>query len=118
MMVLLSGSGRESFPAALETAGIMFEKIPIRPPPGAPGTIAIWNGSGDILQFVEHAIPWVSIATVLVAWIRAKAARKIIVTTKAGKVIHTEGFSVEQFEKILADAEEITVIDLNELDTK
>jgi hypothetical protein len=50
----------------------------------------------------------------LVAWIRAKAARKIVVTTKDGKVIHTEGFSVEQFEKILADAEEVTVIDLNE----
>jgi hypothetical protein len=69
------------------------------------------NATGEVLQFLEHTIPWASVATVFVAWLRGRASRKIIVTTNDNKVIHTEGYSVEQFEQLLAQAREVTVID-------
>jgi hypothetical protein len=106
MRVLLLGPGSNSFPAALDEAGIRYEKHTPRPPPGV-----IVNATGEILHFVEHVVTATSLATVLVAWIHGRASRKIIVTTKDEKVIHIEGYSVEQFEKILADAREVSVID-------
>ncbi len=111
MKVLLLGPGSDSFIAALDEAGIEYERRNPKPQPGV-----IMNASGDIVQFLEHAIPWASIATVLVAWIRARASRKIIVTTTDNKVVHTEGYSVEQFEKILTQAREIAIIDTKKSD--
>ena len=113
MRLLLLGPGSDSFPAALNEAGIEFEKHTPRPPPGV-----IWAATGDVLLFAENVVPWASLATVLVAWIKARSARKIIVTTKAGKVIHAEGFGVEQFQQICDDLEEVAVIDLNKPDHK
>ena len=69
------------------------------------------NATGDVVQLIGHAIPWASVATVLVAWLKTRASRKIIITTKDNKVIHIEGYSVEQFEQILAQAKEVAVID-------
>jgi hypothetical protein len=76
------------------------------------------NATGEVLQFIEHAIPWASLAGVAVAWLRARANRKIIVTTKDNKVIHTEGYSVEQFADILTKAREFTAIDTKKSDGK
>ncbi len=106
MRVLLLGPGSDSFPATLQDAGIEHQLLPRRPQPGV-----IMNATGDILQFIGHAVPWASVATFMVAWLRARASRKIIVTTKDNKVIHTEGYSVEQFEQVLTDAREVAVID-------
>lgn len=90
----------------MDEAGVKYEWHTPKPQPGV-----IMNVTGEVLQFLEHSIPWASIATVLVAWLRARSSRKIIVTTKDNKVIHAEGYSVEQFEQILAQAREATVID-------
>lgn len=108
MRVLLLGPGSNSFTTALDDADIKYQLLDRRPQPGV-----VMNASGDILQFLGHVIPWASVASVLVAWVRARASRKIIVTTKGNKVIHTEGYSVEQFEQILSDATEVAVIDTN-----
>ena len=113
MKVLLLGNGTDSFLEVLDAAGIRYEKHTPRPPPGT-----VWNAWGDVLQFVGHTIPWASIATVLVAWIRARAARKIIITTKTGKVIHADGFSVKEFEKIFTDAKEVAIIDVKKSKAK
>jgi hypothetical protein len=106
MRILLYGSSGESFTAALDAAGIKYE----RHTPQAGSGVAL-NSWYDVLQFVEHAIPWAAFAMVAVAWIKAKAAREINVTTKDGRTRHTKGLSVEEFERVLEDAEEIEVID-------
>ena len=113
MRVKLFGPGIDSFPAALDEAGIEYEKHTPRFPPGV-----IVAATGDVLQFVEHAIPWASVATVLVAWIRAKSARSIKVTMPDKRVIHAEGFSREEFEQVLQKAAEVAVFDLNKPDHK
>ncbi len=106
MRILLLGPGSDSLTTALDDAGIGYERRSQKPEPGV-----IVNASGDVVQIVGHAIPWASVVTVLVAWLRARASRKIIVTTKDNNVVHTEGYSVEQFEQILAQAREVTAID-------
>ena len=113
MIFKIFGPGSDSFPAALDEAGIEYEKRTPRFPPGV-----IVAATGDVLQLVEHAVPWASVATVLVAWIRAKSARKIMVTMPDKRVIHAEGFSREEFEQILQKATEVAVFDLNKPDHK
>jgi hypothetical protein len=113
MTVLLLGPGSDSFTTALDDAGIEYQVLARQPQPGV-----IMNASGDVLQFVGHVVPWASIASVLVAWLRARASRKIIVTTKGNKVVRIEGYSVEEFQQILADAREIAVIDTKKSDVK
>ena len=72
----------------------------------------IVNATGDWLQLLQHSIPAATIASVLVAWVRARASRKIIITTKDKTVIHAEGYSVEQFEKIIDRVDDLAVIDI------
>jgi hypothetical protein len=50
---------------------------------------------------------------VLVAFIRARSGRKVIVTTKDGSVIHAEGLTASEVEDILNRAESVSVIDTN-----
>lgn len=106
MRFLLLGPGSDSFNSALDDAGIEYEQQSPRLQPGV-----IMNASGDVLQLIGHAIPWASVATVLVAWLRARASRKIMVTTKDKRVFHVEGYSVEEVGQILTQAREVTIID-------
>jgi hypothetical protein len=69
--------------------------------------------SAEILNVVVNATAWVSIATVLVTFIKAKHGRKVIITTKDNKVIHAEGMTHNEFEIILKQAASLTVFDPN-----
>jgi len=106
MKIVLLGSGSDSFIASLDEAGIKYERHSPRPRSGV-----IMNASGDIVQIIVQAIPWTAIATVLCTWRQARASRKIIVTTKDNKVVQTEGYTVKEFEQILAHTKEMAVID-------
>jgi len=106
MKIVLMGSSTASFTKALEEAGIEYDlRIP------KPQSGLVFNVAGDVVQLVGDAVPWASLATVAVAWLKMRASRKIIVTTKDNEVVHTEGLSVAQFEQVLAIARETTVID-------
>jgi hypothetical protein len=65
----------------------------------------------EIVKTVGNAALWPSLATVIVAFIRAQKSRKVIITTKDNKVFHAEGFSVEEISQILHEARSITAID-------
>jgi hypothetical protein len=76
-------------------------------PPGAvmaaASAIEIFSGVGAVLA---------PLATVLVAWIRSKSSRKVMITTKKNEVIHVvQGMSVDEVERILEATRNITVID-------
>lgn len=52
------------------------------------------------------------LATVLVAWIRSRKSRKVIITTNSHMIVHSiEGMSVEDVEKILEATKRLDVID-------
>ncbi|NSL56874.1 hypothetical protein [Uliginosibacterium aquaticum] len=69
------------------------------------------SGTSIGVSLIQASAPWVAFSAVLVAWIRSRSSRKVIITTKDHVVIHIEGMSQQDVEKILDRVENITVID-------
>jgi hypothetical protein len=65
----------------------------------------------EIVKAVASAAMWGALATVVVAFIRAKAGRKVIITTEDKTIVHAEGYSEEQLAEILKLAASMTAID-------
>ena len=62
---------------------------------------------------LQTAAPWAALAAVLVAWIKSRPTRKIIITTKDNQVIHLEGLTIQEVERVLALSSNLSVIDTN-----
>lgn len=69
--------------------------------------------SSGILEVALNASAWASIAAVLIAFIKARNGRKVIITTKEHKTIHVEGLSAKELEKLLEKTAWISAIDPN-----
>ncbi len=96
-----------SFTEALKENGIEFSRrIQLAEGPMAAGWIV------DVFSALKDPAPWAALAAALVAWLRAKASRKVIVTTKENEVIHTEGMSVADTIKVLERAKSMAVIEI------
>lgn len=103
MRVALFKDSQASFLQALDEAGISYEER--RP---IPGQIM---ASGSMVLIAQTAAITGSIATVLVAWIKARASRKIILTLQGNKVVHLEGYTIEQVRELLPLVDHMTAID-------
>ena len=69
------------------------------------------SGVIEIVQAVGAASMWAGLAAVLVAFIKSRSSRKVIVTTKDHTTIHAEGLTASELERILAMAASVSVID-------
>lgn len=69
------------------------------------------SGVIEIVQAVGVASMWAGLATVLVAFIKSKSSRKVIITTRNNTVIHAEGLTAQELERILGMSANIAVID-------
>ncbi|MFV3308592.1 effector-associated constant component EACC1 [Pseudomonas sp. NY15181] len=70
--------------------------------------------SGMVLMvygLVKTAAPWAALAAVLVAWVKSRSSRKVIITTKDNKSIQVEGYSVKDVERFLEISINLAVID-------
>lgn len=67
--------------------------------------------SSSIIEIIADASLWGALAIVLIAWIKSKAGRTVIVTTEDNQVVHIQGYSAKQVEKILESAKDATVLD-------
>ncbi|GEK71998.1 MULTISPECIES: hypothetical protein [Halomonas] len=67
--------------------------------------------SSGVVEVVLNASMWVSMASVVIAFIRAKHGRKVIITMKDKRVIHAEGLTSKELECILQKADSITALD-------
>lgn len=66
----------------------------------------------EIIQgVVGNAAMWGALATVVVAYIKARPARKVIITTRENTIIHAEGLTKKELESVLAQAKNLTAID-------
>jgi hypothetical protein len=72
--------------------------------------------SATTIELISSAAMWGTLATVLVAFIKAQYGRKIIITTKNNETIHAEGLTAKELEKILQQAKSITAIDPTKTD--
>jgi hypothetical protein len=62
---------------------------------------------------LQTAAPWAALAATLVAWIKSRSTRKVIITTKDNQVVHIEGLSIKEIERVLELAINLSVIDTN-----
>nr|WP_295942958.1 hypothetical protein [uncultured Acidovorax sp.] len=69
------------------------------------------SGVLEILQAVGSAAMWGALATVVVAFINSRRGRKVIITTKENTVVHVEGLSMAELERVLEHAKNLTAID-------
>ena len=103
MRIALFKDSRASFLQDLSEAGIDFEESqPI------PGRIM---ASATYVAIAQIAAVSGAVATVLVAWFKARASRKVILTLKDQKIVHLEGYSVKEVEALLKTTESVAVID-------
>ena len=99
---------REPFLERLSEEKIDYSEIQMF----SPGTV-VASGMSVMVSLVQASAPWVALSAVLVAWVKSRSSRKVIITTKDQTVVHLEGLSPSEVEKILDRAERITVIDTN-----
>ena len=98
--------GIEDFRDLLNTETIPYKEVSLF----TPGTFV---ASGEILE-IAKALAGLSlapsIAAVIVQWLKNRASRKVILQTKDNQIVHLEGYSKEEIEKLLTNASNITII--------
>ena len=110
MRIALFKDSRASFLKDLSEAGIDFEESqPI------PGRIM---ASATYVAIAQIAAVSGAVATVLVAWIKARASRKVILTLKDQKIVHLEGYSAKEVEALLKITESVAVIDTKPIENQ
>ena len=67
--------------------------------------------SSGVIEIIVNASMWVSLATVIIAFIKAKNSREVIITTKDNTVIHAKGLDSRQLQNVLEQAKQVTAID-------
>jgi len=67
-----------------------------------------------ITDFLKTAALWTSLATVLVTWLKGRYGRKVTITNKDKSVIHIEGMSVSDVERLLKNSIIVSAIESNE----
>ena len=103
MRIALFKDSKESFVQALDEAGVSYEELNV--PPGQV------MASGAMIVVAQTAAVAGSIAAVLVAWLKARASRKVILTLHDKRIVHLEGYSVEQVKELLPFVDHGTAID-------
>lgn len=69
------------------------------------------SGVIEIVQAVGNVAMWGALAAVIVAFLKARSSRKVIITTKDNTVIHAEGLSPKELEAVLAQAKSLSAIE-------
>lgn len=103
MRIALFKDSRASFLQDLSESGIIFEEI--KPMPDSI------MASGTYVAVAQTAAVASAVAAVLVAWLKARASRKVILTLKDKQIVHLEGYSVEEVKQLINMTETATVID-------
>ena len=108
MRVAFFKDSRASFLQSLDGAGIPFEEIKT-----TPGTVM---ASAAVVIIAQTTAIAGAIATVLVAWLKGRASRKVILTLQDKTIVHVEGYTVEQVRELLPLVALMTVIDTSPAD--
>lgn len=110
MRIALFKDSRASFLQELSEAGVDFEEL--RP---MPGSVMV---SATYVAIAQIAAVSGAVATVLVAWIKARGSRKVILTIQDKNIVHLEGYSAKEVEAFLKVTESLTVIDTKPIENQ
>jgi hypothetical protein len=103
MRIALFKNSEASFIRTLSEAGITYEARALN-----SGSVM---ASGTIIEVIQTIATPGAIAAVFVGWLKARASRKIILTLHGNKVVHLEGYSVEQAKELIPLVDHLAVID-------
>jgi len=103
LRIALFKDSQASFIQILDDVGVPYEEL--RAPPGQI------MASGTMIVIAQTAAIAGAVATVLVAWLKARASRKVILTLHDKRIVHLEGYSVEQVRELLPLVDQGTAID-------
>ena len=67
--------------------------------------------SSGVIEVIVNASIWVSLASVIIAFIKAKNSREVMITTKDNKIIHAKGLDSKQLQSVLQQAKDVKAID-------
>lgn len=98
-------NGSADFFRMLEDENISFKKIKNFP----DGTIVASGETIEIINAIGGASIVPSLATIIVTWLKTRASRKAIVTTKDNKIVHLEGYSEKEVSIILDKTRNLTI---------
>lgn len=73
--------------------------------------------SSGVIEVLQSAAMWGALAAVIVAFLKNRRSRKVIITTKDNTVVHTEGLSVKEIETVLSQAKNLTAIETEKDET-
>jgi len=111
LRAMIFKNGEESFLAELDAAGVSYSLIfQLSEGPKNSGK------PFELLSAVSEAMPWNSLAKVVVAWIKAQNSREVIITTKEGGTFHVKGYAASEVQKLLYEASKVIVIDTKKED--
>lgn len=94
---------REPFLSLLREHGIEYEE---HAPP-----IGVVFAAGEWVEVAKSTAVFGSLAAVVVAFLKHRHGRKVIITTKDNTVVHAEGLTHKELEKVLELASNVTAID-------
>ena len=107
--VSLFKNSRAPFVELLEAHGIEFITYP--PTMGVPTAAGEWV---EALKSLSISAP---LATVIVAFLKHRHSRKIIITTKDNTVVHAENLTHEELVEVLKNAKNLTAIETGPRET-
>ena len=104
--VSLFKHSKDSFLSLLDETDIHYNKMHLQ-----PGVIVATGEAIEIIKAFGEASVFPALATIIVQWLKARSSRKVILQTKDKSIIHLEGYSVKDVQKVLVFAENLSIID-------
>lgn len=108
MIISLLGVGSETLLSEFDSAGVEYIQYypPLRDKINAPNTV-------QIIKDISGAIPWGTIAAILITWLKYRPSRKIQAKLENGEIkyLETEGLSPEEFKGLLPHYQNVIVFE-------
>jgi hypothetical protein len=72
---------------------------------------AVPMAASGIIEILFSPYMWGALSTIIVAFLKYRNSRKVIITTKDGHIIQAEGLNQEELEEILKRAKSLSLIE-------
>jgi hypothetical protein len=67
--------------------------------------------ASEVIEVLLSPYIWGALSTIIVAFLKYRNSRKVIITTKDGQIIQAEGLNQEELEGILKHAKSLALIE-------
>lgn len=67
--------------------------------------------ASGVIEVLLSPYVWGALSTIIVAFLKYRNSRKVIITIRDGDIIHAEGLNPEELEQLLKRAKSLTLIE-------